>query len=135
MPCPPREAPGSDACHVGQEGAVPRARRDISEVSVAWHTVLDADSLGEEEIVGLRVDGRDIALCLMKGEHYAIDNVCSHGSALLSDGFVEDGCVECPLHQGRFDVRTGRPLGAPVTEPIKTYPVKVEDGRVLIEIV
>jgi nitrite reductase/ring-hydroxylating ferredoxin subunit len=52
---------------------------------------------------------------------------------LLSDGFVEDGCIECPLHQGKFDVKTGAALCAPVTAPVRTYKVQVENGAVMVE--
>jgi 3-phenylpropionate/trans-cinnamate dioxygenase ferredoxin component len=50
----------------------------------------------------------------------------------LSDGWVEDGCVECPLHESRFDLRTGRPDVPPAREPIATYPVIVDDGVVYL---
>jgi len=60
--------------------------------------------------------------------------VCTHQFALLSDGYVEHGCIECPLHQGRFDLKTGAPLCAPVTEPVRVYRVKVEDAKVFVEL-
>ena len=61
---------------------------------------------------------------------YALYDLCTHGAAKLSDGYVEDGCVECPLHQGTFDIRTGAPCKAPVTEAVRTFPVRVVAGRV-----
>jgi nitrite reductase/ring-hydroxylating ferredoxin subunit len=101
---------------------------------VAWRIVSSADAIGEDEIVGLKVDGRDLAVCRHDGTYHAFHNVCTHQHALLSDGYVEDGCVECPLHQGRFDVRTGRPAGAPVTVPIRVFPVKVENGQIYVDL-
>jgi 3-phenylpropionate/trans-cinnamate dioxygenase ferredoxin subunit len=95
--------------------------------------VPEAAELGEDEVVGLKLDGRDIAVCRTAIGFHAFDNVCTHQFALLSDGYIEDCCVECPLHQGRFDVATGKPMGAPVTTPIRIYPVKVEDGRVYVD--
>jgi nitrite reductase/ring-hydroxylating ferredoxin subunit len=95
---------------------------------------LSADAVGDDEIVGLKVEGRDVAVCRHDGAYHAFHNICTHQHALLSDGYVEDGCVECPLHQGRFDVTTGQPKGAPVTEPIRVFPVKVEDGRILVDL-
>ena len=68
------------------------------------------------------------------GEFFATDNVCTHAYALLSDGYLEDGCIECPLHQARFDIRTGQALCAPATLDLKTYPVKVEGEDVLVGI-
>ena len=101
---------------------------------MAWRSVLSADAIGEDEIVGLKIDGRDVAVCRHDGAYHAFHNICTHQHALLSDGYVEDGCVECPLHQGRFDVRTGQATGAPVTVPIKVFPVKVVDGQVHVDL-
>lgn len=101
---------------------------------MAWRIVLSAGAVGEDEIVGLKVDGLDLAVCRHDGAYHAFHNVCTHQHAFLSDGYVEDGCVECPLHQGRFDVRTGQPKGAPVTVPIRVFPVKVEDGQVHVDL-
>ena len=65
---------------------------------------------------------------------HAVHDICTHQYAHLSDGYVEDGCIECPLHQGRFNLTTGAAECAPVTEPIKVYPLKVEGGRVMVEL-
>jgi len=78
------------------------------------------------------VAGRDIALYEVDGAVYASDNICTHGHARLSDGFLEGREIECPLHQGKFDVCSGRALCAPLTEDIRTYPVKIEDGKVFL---
>ena len=101
---------------------------------MSWRSVLATDAIGDDEIVGLKIDGRDIAVCRHVGDYHAFHNICTHQHALLSDGFVEDGCVECPLHQGRFDVKTGKAMGAPVTAPIKVFPVKVVDGQVHVDL-
>jgi 3-phenylpropionate/trans-cinnamate dioxygenase ferredoxin subunit len=101
---------------------------------LAWRVVPEAEGLGEDEVLGLKLDGRDVAVCRTADGFHAFDNVCTHQFALLSDGYIEDGCIECPLHQGRFDVATGKPMGAPVTTPIRVYPVKVEDGRVYVDL-
>ena len=77
---------------------------------------------------------RDIALFRIGDAVYATDNLCTHGHARLCDGFIEGHEIECPLHQGRFDLRSGQPTCAPATEPIKTYPVRIEGGRVFLSI-
>jgi len=100
---------------------------------VAWHEVCSADAIGDDEAVGVEAGGQKIAVCRSAGGLHAIGNVCTHQYALLSDGYVEDGCIECPLHQGRFDLKTGAALSAPVTEPVKVYPVKTEGGKVYVE--
>ncbi|MBT0962167.1 non-heme iron oxygenase ferredoxin subunit [Denitromonas iodatirespirans] len=98
-----------------------------------WIAALALEALPEADVIGVSVEGRDIALYEVDGEVYASDNICTHGHARLSDGFLEGRQIECPLHQGKFDVCSGRALCAPLTEDIRTYPVKIEDGRVFID--
>lgn len=101
---------------------------------MAWHDVAGEEAIGEDEATAVEVGTRKIALCRSGGAVYALDNVCTHQYALLSDGYVEDGAIECPLHQGRFALATGAPLCAPVTQPVRTYPVRREAGRILVEL-
>ena len=82
--------------------------------------------------MAVKVAGLDIALCMLDGKCFAIGNVCTHQHAYLTEGYVESGCIECPLHQGRFDIRTGKAMGPPVSVPVPTYPVKIENGNVLV---
>jgi naphthalene 1,2-dioxygenase system ferredoxin subunit len=100
--------------------------------STEWIDAAAADALPEDDVIGMVVGGRDIALYSVDGEVYATDNVCTHGQARLCDGFLEGHEIECPLHQGKFDVRNGTPMCDPVTESIRTYPVKIEAGRVYL---
>ena len=101
---------------------------------MAWTRVAAADDVAEGEVVGVTAAGQQIALYRDKGEFFATSNVCTHQYALLSDGYFEDGCIECPLHQGSFDVRTGKAQCAPVTEAIKVYPLRVEGDDLLADI-
>ncbi|MDB5760424.1 MAG: ferredoxin [Burkholderia sp.] len=101
---------------------------------MAWTRVAAADEVAEGEVVGVTAAGQQIALYRDKGEFFATGNVCTHQFALLSDGYFEDGCIECPLHQGSFDIRSGKALCAPVTEDIKVYPVRVDGDDLLADI-
>ena len=92
------------------------------------------DDLNADEPYAATIENEQIALYLIDGEVYATHNVCTHQFALLSDGFLEDGCIECPLHQGKFDVKTGAALCAPATTSIKTYKVQIEKGAVMVEL-
>lgn len=103
-------------------------------MSEQWTDVGGEDMLTEEEPVAVRVADREIALYLAQGEVYATDNLCTHGNARLCEGFQEGHEIECPLHQGRFDIRDGRALCAPLTRDIRTYPSRVEGGRVLVRV-
>ena len=98
---------------------------------------IDAAALAdvpEGDVVGVVVGGKDIALYEVDGEVFATDNVCTHGQARMSDGFLEGREIECPLHQGRFDVCTGAALCAPLTDNIKTYTVRIENMRVMLKL-
>ena len=95
-----------------------------------WINAASFDEVPQDDVIGVEVAGRDIALYGVDGEVYATDNLCTHGQARLCDGFLEGHEIECPLHQGRFDVRTGQPACAPVAEAIRSYPVRIEGGRV-----
>ena len=99
-----------------------------------WIDASAVDEVPEDDVIGVMVDGRDIAMYNAGGEIFATDNICTHGHARLCEGFLEGHEIECPLHQGKFDVRTGQPTCAPVTEAIKSYPVKLEGGRVFLAI-
>ncbi len=99
-----------------------------------WVDALSADELPSDDVIGVVVDGRDIALYAVGDAVYATDNICTHGQARLCDGFLDGHEIECPLHQGKFDVRNGTPMCDPVTEPLRSYPVKVEGQRVFLQI-
>jgi naphthalene 1,2-dioxygenase system ferredoxin subunit len=99
-----------------------------------WTDVLAADQLPTDDVLGVVVAGRDIALYTVGSDVYATDNTCTHGQARLCDGFLDGHEIECPLHQGKFDVRNGQPLCEPVTEALGCYPVKVEGGRVYLRL-
>ncbi len=99
-----------------------------------WVDALAAEDLPSDDVVGVAVAGRDIAVYTVGDVVYATDNLCTHGHARLCDGFLDGHEIECPLHQGRFDVRDGRPLCEPVNEALRGYPVKVEGGRVFLRL-
>ena len=100
----------------------------------AWVDALSADELPADDVIGIVVSGRDIAVYTVGGAVYATDNICTHGQARLCDGVLEGHEIECPLHQGKFDVRDGRPTCEPVTEALRSYPVRVDGQRVYLQI-
>jgi naphthalene 1,2-dioxygenase ferredoxin component len=100
----------------------------------SWTLALAADALPADDVVGVAVAGRDIALYTVGDAVYATDNLCTHGNARLCDGFLDGYEIECPLHQGKFDVRDGRPTCAPVTDALRHYPVKIERGQVFLQL-
>ena len=99
-----------------------------------WSHAASVADLSDDEPLGVEVEGRPIALYRIGGEYYATSNICTHVFALLSDGFLEDCTIECPLHNGRFDVRTGKALTSPVETDIETYPVRMEGGDLQVRL-
>jgi naphthalene 1,2-dioxygenase system ferredoxin subunit len=97
-----------------------------------WIEAAAFDELPAEDVKGVQVEGLDIALYRVEGEVYATSDICTHAQARLCEGFLEGHEIECPLHQGRFDIRNGKAMCAPLTDDLKVYPVKIEDGRVFI---
>ncbi|KVV12823.1 non-heme iron oxygenase ferredoxin subunit [Burkholderia ubonensis] len=100
-----------------------------------WIGAVAPDVVRNDGVIGVLVGGRDIALYAVGDEIFATENQCTHGDARLSDGFLLDDEIECPLHQGRFSVRTGIALCAPLTTCVRTYPIKIENGRVFVRLV
>ena len=99
-----------------------------------WVDALSAGDLPTDDVRAFAIAGRDIAIYTVGDDVYATDNICTHGHARLCDGFLDGHEIECPLHQGKFDVRDGKPTCAPATEAVRSYPVKVEGGRVFLQI-
>ncbi len=86
------------------------------------------------EIIQVEVEGEPVALYhLHDGTFCATADTCTHGAAYLSEGWLtEDGQVECPLHNGCFDVRTGEPTELPCEVPIRTYPLRIEGEEIIL---
>ena len=99
-------------------------------MTTQWIDAAARDDVPQDDVIAVSAGGREVALYGVDGEVYATDNICTHGHARLCEGFLEGHEIECPLHQGKYDVRTGTPTCAPVTEAIRSYPVKIEGGRV-----
>jgi 3-phenylpropionate/trans-cinnamate dioxygenase ferredoxin subunit len=99
-----------------------------------WHLAGRADDFEDEDVEQVWIGEFPVAVYRAEGRFYATQDECTHELAYLSDGIVVDCVVECPFHQGRFDVRDGRPLGAPVWVPLKTFPVKIENGNVYVKV-
>ncbi len=103
-------------------------------MTTTWIEAIAVDEVPQDDVLGLDVGGRELALYRVDGQVFATDNICTHGHARLCDGFLEGHEIECPLHQGRFDVRSGKAMCAPLTEDLRIYPIRVEGGKVFVEI-
>jgi 3-phenylpropionate/trans-cinnamate dioxygenase ferredoxin subunit len=99
---------------------------------LTWYEVCDADELDVEDVIGFEAGGNQYAVYRTPSGYYATDGRCTHEGALLAEGMVTGEIIECPLHQANFHIPTGEAKSAPASVNLKTYPVKIEDGKVYI---
>ncbi|MNQ30622.1 Anthranilate 1,2-dioxygenase ferredoxin subunit [compost metagenome] len=78
-------------------------------------------------------EGEGVCLYKLPDDICATQDRCPHGNASLADGYLEDGTIECPLHQGVFDIRTGKPQCPPVTTDLRRYEVRVEADTIYLK--
>ena len=98
----------------------------------SWVDAAAVDDLPADDVKGFQLQGLEVALYRVGDEVFATSDICTHAQARLCEGFLEGHEIECPLHQGRFDIRNGKALCAPLTDDLRTYPVKIEGGRVFV---
>ena len=91
------------------------------------------DDVQEGGALKVEAGGLSVAVFRVEGEYFVTDDACTHGPGSLSEGFLDGYEIECDFHQGCFDIRTGEVTAPPCIVPVKTYPVTVENGRVLID--
>lgn len=100
-----------------------------------WVDACGAEDIAVEDVIRFDHAGKTYAVYRSPDNAYfATDGLCTHEQIHLADGLVMDDIIECPMHNGRFDYRTGQAKGAPVCVDLKTYKVRLDNGRVLIEI-
>ena len=104
----------------------------MSSENENWLFVKENEGIEQEDI--LRFDHNDKTYCiyLLEDGFYATDGVCTHEDVHLEDGLVMDGEIECPMHQGIFDIKSGKAISPPACNDLKTYKIKVEDKKIYI---
>lgn len=102
-------------------------------MSENWVDAGAADGIAREDLRGFEHAGELYAIYRTSDDRYfATAGLCTHEHVDLSDGFVDGTIIECPAHNGRFDFTTGEAKGAPVCVNLATYPVRIENGRILL---
>ncbi|OGB69976.1 MAG: hypothetical protein A2Y94_09035, partial [Caldithrix sp. RBG_13_44_9] len=86
------------------------------------------------KVMVYRGGGKPIAIFRLPDGYFAIEDICSHEEASLSEGEIEDGNIECPLHGAIFDIKTGKNLTLPAVLPVKSHAVKIENGDIFLEL-
>ena len=95
-------------------------------------TELKLSELVENTPKKVLLNGKDLCVVRQGSEVFAIDDMCSHAEASLSEGEVSDGKIECWLHGAEFDLRTGEALTPPATAPVQSYRVAIDGDSVAI---
>lgn len=90
-----------------------------------WERVGSLDELGGGDLLASMVGDEEIVLCRVDDEVYALHNRCTHADARLSEGSLEGHELRCPLHEAKFDVRSGRVLCAPADTDVRAFPVRI----------
>jgi nitrite reductase/ring-hydroxylating ferredoxin subunit len=103
----------------------------MSEQWVAVAKVADVEAGGMKSV---EAADKTLALYNLGGNFYATDNECTHAFAMLTDGTIDGEVIECPLHGGAFEIKTGKGLGAPIFCDIKSYPARVVGDTVEINV-
>ena len=106
----------------------------MNEPGADWRRVGPAGELDEEGVMPFDFNGREYAIYHTIDGFFASDGMCTHEEEALADGIVIDNVIECPLHQGRFDVRSGKALSAPVCVDLQTFPVQILNGDIYVQI-
>ena len=99
-----------------------------------WHRAAPISDIVPDQPIAVNLQGRAIALYNVDGDIYATDANCTHAGADLTEGYQEGDVIECPLHQGRFHIPTGKPLSRPVTEGLRTYAVRSQGEDLFVEV-
>ena len=99
-----------------------------------WIYVCDTSDIDFEDLK--RFDYKDRTFCIynIKDGFFATEGICTHEEVHLEDGLVTDDEIECPMHQGIFNIKSGEALSPPACEDLKTYPVKVDNDKIFIKI-
>ena len=99
-----------------------------------WHDVAASQDVTEDAPISVKVGEREIGIYALNGHYYALEDVCPHAYALLSQGFVEGEEIECPLHGAKFHIPTGKCTHEPADRDLARYEVKLEGGRLFVSV-
>ncbi|WP_101758059.1 non-heme iron oxygenase ferredoxin subunit [Oceanicoccus sp. KOV_DT_Chl] len=99
-----------------------------------YQTVAKSTDIPLGKTLCVNVNGKEILLCHSNEGFYAVDNLCSHAEAKLSEGKLKGCRILCPLHGAAFDIRDGQALSKPASKSIKSYPLQVLEDQIQIQL-
>ena len=107
----------------------------MKDLITHWVDACSVDDIEAEDVIRFDRGERTFAIYRSPDDQFfCTDGLCTHEQVHLADGLVLDYLIECPMHNGQFDYRSGEAKRSPVCENLGTYPVKVENGRVFVGI-
>lgn len=107
---------------------------EVVAADVAWHDVASFAELDPDFPLGVEVQGEKIGLYVDGAQVYALEDICPHAQATLSQGFREGGTIECPLHAAQFEIASGKCLNEIGGRDLRCFPTQIKNGRVAIQI-
>ncbi len=117
-----------------QPSVTTHSERPETVMATSWHVAGTLSDIADDQPLSTRIGDREVGVYVVDGKFYALEDVCPHAYALISQGFVEGEEIECPLHGAKFHIPTGRCTREPAGRDLKCYPVKVEGDTVLVGI-
>lgn len=99
-----------------------------------WARLCATGEVPDDDVLEVIREGHVFCAYRIGGRHYVTDGICTHAVARLAEGFVLDDIIECPMHNGRFHIPTGRVEGPPACEPLRTYPTRVDGDALMVEL-
>lgn len=99
-----------------------------------YFSIANENELGEGERLFVEIENLNIVIIKIRGKVYAIGDICSHDDGPLGDGEIDNHVIKCPRHGATFDIQTGKVLSLPAIADIPAFPVKIENGEILVGI-
>jgi nitrite reductase/ring-hydroxylating ferredoxin subunit len=101
---------------------------------MAWTFAADCSDLADRDVIGVECEGRRLAIYRLEDGFFATSDSCPHLGGVLSEGYVVENYIECPVHFALFDIRTGAADGGITTKSVKTFETKVVDGKIYVNV-
>jgi len=106
----------------------------MNNLNLNWIEVCEESEIEIDDLKRFDYDNKTFCIYKLEDGFYATDGICTHEAVHLEDGLVMDDEIECPMHQGIFNIKSGKALSPPACEDLKTYPIKIEDKKIYIQI-
>jgi 3-phenylpropionate/trans-cinnamate dioxygenase ferredoxin subunit len=101
---------------------------------MAWQRAASVAEIKEDQGLHVNIGGKEIALFRIGDTVYALEGICPHAEAFLSEGFIDGDTIECPLHQAQFHIPSGKCLAPPADRDLATFPAKIEGNDILVDV-